>query len=197
MSDSYTPADAPDLWQAVRPEAPTMSSAQLLKAGKRVDTDVRNTAAQSYVAAVMHMLMCGVLLIFSETRGQQIGVVLWFVGWGFLILQIRGYRRGVSAAVAKMSDQPCVDFYRALLERQRSFFHGAPVWQRFIAMSTGPFVFSAASAQLETGGAALFAYGVAAAFVALIALSFRFAARQAAGFQKQIDALQQFERSDR
>lgn len=194
MADNYSASDAPIAWREAPVESVALSSDALRKALKRVDSDVRNHAIQMYVGALFNVISCVILLVISETVAQAIGATLACLGWGFAIVQVAVYRRKAIAEIAGTTDKPSVDFYRAVLERQRDFHRGAAVWARFVALALGPAVFFVSTGWQERGGAALFAYSVAAVFVGLFALGIPVARRKADAFQKQIDALQLLQR---
>jgi hypothetical protein len=186
MADEFSPDDMKNLWQNQEAEHVQISLDDIYRKAQTLEKKVARRNVISPALCLIEVVAFGFFIFLYPNVTQRIGSALTMAGTFYWIYQI--YMKRTGDMPFGMGREPCFNFLRRELERQREFHDGLSFWLRVVTIIPGPVLFGVglAMANPEVKGQSLL---VIACFIALTILAIPLNRREARKYQRQIDEL--------
>jgi hypothetical protein len=186
MADKFSPDDIKNLWQNQETEHVPMSLDDIYRKAQKLEKKVAQRNVIGPALCLVEIVAFGFFMFRFPNVMQRIGSALTIGGMLYWIYQI--YMKRTGDMPFGMGREPCFNFLRRELERQREFHDGLSFWLRVITVIPGPVLFSIGFVMADPGvrGQILL---FMAFFIALIILAVPLNRREARKYQRQIDEL--------
>ena len=193
MTENTNLSDIRSAWQAEETDVVELTAEELRSRIDRVSRRASRRAIQGVIAGAFVLLSFGYTwrLTASTEAFVRASLLVTYVGmavFGWQVLSHRNRQKQDGSGMSGRGGAPTLEFHRYQLERQRDFHRGPRLWNRLLALASGPLLFCAGVAHAHPEIARAY-YLNAAAIVVLCALAIPLNLRFARRYQDQLDSL--------
>ena len=169
-----------------------MSAAEVRAKAQKLEAEIRRDTLIGFVIASA-MTLAGLIALATLRQAEPVArviialvvIVVWVGAWRTTVR--------VKSRLAEASTSTCLEFYRSELRRRRDYF-ARPPWFILFNILLAVVLFLAAARRFNPSAGNLLPYPLALLVLILVFLPLW--KREARKFQRELDALEGFEKSD-
>lgn len=179
------------LWRTQKMETTAMTPEDIKKRISELRNKGRVKSAVGYLVGLFLVVVFVWNYLVFRTLTERIGSFLTVLGTSYIVYQMllqQKQARASSREAEKMGMTTSVEFYRAELERRRSFHSGIWFWSRMVIFTPGPLIFFMGFA-IAHPAAAQFIRVDEIGILILAALAIPLNLRLAARYKREIDKI--------
>ncbi len=147
--EEFSPDDVKNLWQNQTAERVQISLDDIYRRAQRFEKKVAKRNVIGSAACVVEIVAFGFFVFLFPNAMQRVGSILTIAGMFYWIYQI--YMKRTGDMPFGMGREPCFNFLRKELERQREFHDGLSFWLRVVTIIPGPILFGVGFAMADPG----------------------------------------------
>lgn len=169
-----------------------MSAAEVRAKAQKLEAEIRRDTLIGFVIASA-VTLAGLIALATLRQAEPTRVIIAMV---VIVVWVGAWRTTVrnKSRLAEANTSTCLEFYRSELQRRRDYF-ARPPWFLLFNILLAVVLFLAAARRFNPSAGNLLPYPLALVVLTLVVLPLR--KRESRKFQRELDALEGFEKSDR